>query len=334
MRTEADVADPRPVTFGVLGCADIAWRRTIPAMLGEPRVRLVAVASRSAERAGRFADRFGCAAVTGYRELLDRPDIEAVYLPLPALLHARWIERALTAGKHVFAEKPMTTDPRGVEDLLRLADKANLVLLENQAFLHHAQHAEVRRLLGDGAIGEPRGMSAAFTIPPKPDDDIRYQPEVGGGALFDIGVYPIAAALHLLGAELEVAGAVFRHDRTRAVTLGGSALLHTPAGITAQLTFGMEHAYRNGYELFGTAGTLQLDRAFTPPEHQQPVIRVRRQDHYEEITLPADHQFANAVRYFARAVRGEVDPEPYHRFTVRLAGLVEQTRSRARQLAV
>ncbi|QIS10092.1 Gfo/Idh/MocA family protein [Nocardia arthritidis] len=330
MRTiDTPVTDP--VTFGVLGCADIAWRRTIPALLAEPRIRLVAVASRTAERAGRFADRFGCAAVTGYQELLERPDIEAIYLPLPEMLHARWIEFALAAGKHVFAEKPMTTDARSTADLLRLADKADLVLLENYPFLHHPQHAEVRRLLDDGVLGELRGMSATFTIPPKPDTDIRYRPDLSGGAFRDIGVYPIGAALHFLGPDLETAGAVLR-QRNRDITLGGSVLLHTPAGVTAQATFGMEHTYRAEYELFGSVGSLRLDRAYTPPETWQPVIRVRRQDHDEEFTLPAAHQFAYSVRYFARAVRGEVDTEPYRAFTMRLARLLDDIYERAHRI--
>ncbi|MFD0386223.1 Gfo/Idh/MocA family protein [Streptomyces stramineus] len=92
---------------GVLGCAAIAQSRTIPALIADPLVRLVAVASRTGEKARAVADRFGCAAVTGYGALLKRRDIEAVYVPLPPALHTEWIGKALAAGKHVLAEKPL-----------------------------------------------------------------------------------------------------------------------------------------------------------------------------------------------------------------------------------
>ncbi|MFD0689609.1 Gfo/Idh/MocA family protein [Actinomadura fibrosa] len=298
-------SDPgTPVRFGVLGCADIARRRMAPALVAAPGARLLAVASRDAARAAAFAGRFGCAAVLGYDALLASPDIEAVYLPLPAMLHAGWIEQALMAGKHVLAEKPLTGDHAATERLLRLARSRGLVLMENVAFPFHAQHAAVRRMLTGGAVGELRDFACAFTIPPRPDGDIRYRPDVGGGALLDLGVYPIRAALHYLGHDLEVTAAVLRrHGRTGAV-VSGRVLAHTPRGVTADLHFGMEHSYRATCEFAGGEGRLSIDRAFTPPPGFQPVARVERQDHREEIALPADDQYANTVGCFAEAVRG------------------------------
>jgi NDP-hexose-3-ketoreductase len=291
------------VRFGVLGCADIAWRRMLPALVAGDGMRVTAIASRSGERAARFAGRFGGDPVVGYEKLLARPDVDAVYLPLPAVLHAEWIERALLAGKHVLAEKPMTAGYAEAERVAAVAREQGLVLFENFMFLHHSQHAEVLRLAGSGAVGEIRGMSAAFTIPPKPRDDIRYRPDVGGGALLDVGVYPIRAAALLLGPQLSVIGATVRRDERRGVVLSGSALLSTPDGVTATLDFGMEHSYRTEYALYGSAGVLTLDRVFTPGPAHQPCVRIRRQDHEERFTLAPDDQFANVARLFAGAVR-------------------------------
>ncbi|WP_433226646.1 Gfo/Idh/MocA family protein [Microtetraspora malaysiensis] len=313
-----------PVRFGVLGCADIAWRRMLPAMAAEPDVRLVAVASREEAKARKFAARFGCEPVTGYRNLLLRPDVDAVYVPLPAMLHAEWVERALLAGKHVLAEKPLTSSHRQASRLVELAGSRGLLLFENFMFLHHSQHAAVRRLLADGVIGELRAFAAAFTIPPKPAGDIRYQAEVGGGALLDIGVYPIRAALHFLGPELGFAGGVLRWNTRRNVVSSGSILLATPQGVSAQLTFGMEHSYRTTYELSGSAGRILLDRVFTPPESHRPVVRIERQDRSEELVLPSDHQFANVVRHFTQALRQGHDLAAEAGNTLRQARLVDQ----------
>jgi dTDP-3,4-didehydro-2,6-dideoxy-alpha-D-glucose 3-reductase len=323
-----------PVRFGVIGCADIAWRRTLPALTAAGDARLVAVASRDGAKARRFTDRFGGDPLDSYQALLDRPDVDAVYLPLPAVLHAEWIRRALLAGKHVLAEKPLTTDHRTATELVRLARDRGLLLFENVMFLQHSQHAAVRRLVADGAIGRLRQFSSTFTIPPKPATDIRYQADVGGGALLDVGVYPIRAASYFLGPDLEVTGAVLRHDSRFGVVVSGAVLLHTPDGVSAQLTFGMEHSYRTSYELSGSTGRLALDRVFTPPAHHQPVVRVERQDHREELTLPADDQFANVVDLFVGAVRDGTDLSDAADDSLRQAYLVDQVRARAELVKV
>ncbi|MFF0825238.1 Gfo/Idh/MocA family protein [Micromonospora haikouensis] len=304
------MGNTRPIRMGVIGCADIAWRRTLPAMENEPLITLTAIASRHRDRAAHFTERFGGVPVEGYEALLEQDDIDAVYVPLPAVLHAEWIERALRAGKHVLAEKPLTTDRKQAEHLFRVAAEHRRVLVENFMFLHHHQHQRVADMLADGVIGEVRSFASSFTIPPKPQGDIRYQADVGGGALLDIGVYPIRAAGRFLGPDLQVAGAVFRHERFRDVVVGGSALLATDQGVTAQLTFGMEHSYTNTYEFRGSTGRLWLNRVFTPPATHQPVIYIERQDHFEQFVLPADDQFAKIVRAFAQAVlAGSAPPE-------------------------
>lgn len=154
--------------FGVIGCADIAWRRTLPAMETDPAIDVVAIASRDGDRARTFTDRFGGTPYAGYQAVAEHEDVDAVYIPLPLMLHAEWIERCLDAGKHVLVEKPMSDGYKESARLLDLARERGLVLLENYMFLYHSQHAAVRKLLADGAIGDLRGFHSAFTIPPKP----------------------------------------------------------------------------------------------------------------------------------------------------------------------
>ncbi|WP_371524534.1 Gfo/Idh/MocA family oxidoreductase [Streptomyces sp. NBC_01283] len=291
-----------PLRVGVLGCADIAWRRTLPAMTACPDIEVTAVASRDEAKGRRFAAAFGGPRVLGYEELLAARDIDAVYIPLPTMMHADWVAKALRAGKHVLAEKPLTGDAKSTDELLALAESRDLVLLENVAFPHHSQHVRARQILADGAVGELKDFASVFTIPPLPDENMRYRPDIGGGALLDMGIYPIRAALYYLGSALEVLHAVLRiRSRTGAV-VSGRILACTPGGVTADLVFGMEHSYRTGCAFAGSSGLLLLDRAFTPPPSLQPVLRIERQDHREEITFPVDDQFGNIVRYFANAV--------------------------------
>jgi dTDP-3,4-didehydro-2,6-dideoxy-alpha-D-glucose 3-reductase len=329
METGVVVDAKPPVRVGVIGCADIAWRRVLPALVSDEDVQLSAVASRDRAKAEVFADHFGCDAAESYDGLLARPDIDAVYVPLPTMLHGDWVERALLAGHHVLAEKPLTSDPGRTAALVGLARRLDRVLLENVMFVHHSQHEAVRRLVLDGAIGEVRGFFSEFTIPPRPDDDIRYRPDLGGGALLDVGVYPVRAAMHFLGHALEVAGATMRCDRGRDVVVSGAALLTTPRGVPAQISFGMEHAYRSQYRIIGSDGVLSVDRAFTPSATWRPTVLLERQDGREVVQLAADDQCAATVRFFVRAVRGQTDCGPHRAATTRQAELVHEIAAKA-----
>ncbi|MET9608688.1 Gfo/Idh/MocA family oxidoreductase [Streptomyces sp. NPDC006512] len=299
-----------PVRIGVLGCADIARRRMLPALRAASGTALVAVASRDAAKARDTAAEAGCEAVTGYGALLERPDVDAVYVPLPAALHATWVEAALRAGKHVLAEKPLTTDLADTRRLTALAGAAGLVLRENVMFVHHSQHAAVRALVAGGAIGELRSFRAEFTVPRLPDSDIRYDAALGGGALWDTGVYPVRAALHFLGDRLETEAAVLvRGGPGRAVDTAGTALLRTPEGVTAQLSFGLDHGYRSAYEITGSEGRVTVERAFTPPAGHPPTVRLERRTGVEEIGLAPDDQVLRTVAAFAADVRAAAGPE-------------------------
>ncbi|MFE9022948.1 Gfo/Idh/MocA family protein [Streptomyces sp. NPDC007808] len=315
-----------PVRMGVLGCAGIAQRRMLPAMSADPAVELVAVASRDAAKARATAARFRCRAVHGYAELLAREDVDAVYVPLPAALHATWVRAALDAGKHVLAEKPLTTDHAVTEGLIARAAAARLALMENVMFVHHPQHAAVRRLLADGTIGELRLLISAFAIPRLPDDDIRHDPELGGGALWDTGVYPVRAALYFLGQELRVEGASLVKGAGEAVDTAGTALLSTPRGVAAQLSFGIDHGYRSAYELWGSEGRISVERAFTPAADHAPRIRIERGTRTEDIQLAPDDQVARTVRAFVDAVHAGAAP---NEASLHQAALLHAVRRRA-----
>ncbi|WP_018215373.1 Gfo/Idh/MocA family protein [Salinispora vitiensis] len=320
---------PALIRLGVLGCASIALRRFLPALTEVTGIELRAVASRDPARARTVAEQFGCRATDGYDDLLDRADIDAVYIPLPTGLHAYWVSRALAAGKHVLSEKPLTSDHVTARRLVNQAEQAGLWLLENYMFLHHRQHEVVRDLVAAGRIGATRLLTARFGIPPLASTNWRYRGELGGGALLDVGVYPLRAATYFLGPELDVVGSVLRTSPVRGVDLAGHVLLATPSGVTAELSFGFEHAYRSCYSFWGERARLTLDRAFTPPATRQPVIRIEADGHVEEVRLAADHQFRNIAEFFARSVLDGADYRPQAKAINLQAELIDKVRSRA-----
>jgi NDP-hexose-3-ketoreductase len=291
-----------PIRVGVLGCASVAARRMLPAWRSVPELRLVAVASRSPEKAEEFATRFNCEAEVGYDRLLERPDVEAVYIPLPPGLHREWITRSLDAGKHVLAEKPLAITREDAVREATLATRRHVLLMENFAFLYHTQYDVVRDLLAQGAIGELRMVSGAVGFPPLDPTNFRYRARLGGGALLDAGVYPLRASQLFLGPNLEVAGAVLGADLTVGVDVAGAVLLSSSAGVHAEISFGFDRSYRSTCSLWGSTGELAVEQAFTPQASQRPVIRVRCQDRQETLTAAAYDQFAGVGRAFARTI--------------------------------
>jgi NDP-hexose-3-ketoreductase len=289
--------------MGILGASEVAWRRTLPALRDNPSTTIVAIASRELPKAERFAAEFGGAAVQGYQALLDRDDIDAVYIPVPNALHYQWARAALEREKHVLAEKPLTTCAADTAELTDQAARRGLVLRENFAFLHHGLHRQVNDLVRSGRIGCLRHIEVSFCFPPLAATDVRYRRELGGGALLDAGVYPVRLAQYFLGDDLTVAGAVLREDPASGVDVAGCAVLTAAGGQTAAVTFGFEHSYGSSYLLWGSRGRLSVDRAFTPPPELRPVVRITEQDRVEELTFPAEHQFASSVAAFAAAVQ-------------------------------
>ena len=323
-RHAGEARSRKPIRFGVLGCSASAGRRTLPALRRLAGTEVTAVASRSRPRADRFAAEFDCLGV-GADELLDRPDVDAVYLSVPTAERGEWAERTLRAGKHLLCEKPMTTSAADTRRLVGLAAERGLVLRENMAFVHHPQHAEVAALVASGRIGPVRAFHAEFRIPPPPPDE-RYDPEAsteadtgaGGGALLDVGVYPLRAAQLLLGPGVAVASATLSDadgdggasgtDRP-GTAVGGQVMLVARGGALVHLEFGFEPARHSRYSLWGSTARLSVERAFTSPPSWRPRVRIDGPGGEERVDLAPADQCALALEEFTSAVRGE-DPPP------------------------
>jgi dTDP-3,4-didehydro-2,6-dideoxy-alpha-D-glucose 3-reductase len=316
------------VGIGVLGCADIAVRRALPAIIQSP-FHLVAVASRSQEKAARVAARFGCKAVAGYARLLEMSDVDAVYIPLPNSEHAEWARRALSAGKHVLIEKPAVTTADDAHALVSLAEELGLLAMENFAFLHHPQYEQARSLVNSGAIGEIRSFNGAFGIPPADHRGIKYQPALCGGSLWEVGCYPVRAAQEYLEPPLQVLGASLEFDPELGVDIAGVALLRDDRGVVAHCSFGFVHSYRSTYGIWGSQGRLVLDWAFTPSRDARPALRLQQKDRETRYRAAASDQFVGVFTAFFDAIGDPRSRPVHHSALVRQAELMAQIRSHA-----
>ena len=295
-----------------MGCAGIALRSMIPAIKATPEWNLVAVASRTHEKAEQFATRFNCEAVVGYENLLYRDDIDTIYLPLPTGLHDEWINKCLAAGKHVLAEKSIAANYHSANKMVEAARSKNLVLMEDFMFQYHSQHQFVFEMLRNNEIGEIRVFRANFGFPPLPKNDFRYDDAVGGGALLDAAGYTVRVTHFVLGDEFAVKASNLFIDPKTGTNIFGGAFLTNNSGISAQLGFGFDNFYQCNYEIWGSKGKIIADRAFTPKVDYSPMIIVEKQGERKEYPMKPDNHFIGSLNEFHRAITKHDAEKHYH----------------------
>lgn len=291
--------------IGILGTADIAFRRFLPALQKCEDFTYAGVATRTPEKGKPFQASFGGEIYDGYDSLLKDKSIEAVYVPLPPALHFEWGKKVLEAGKHLLMEKPFTTSLEETETLLALAGEKGLAVHENYMFLYHSQLAEIQKRIADGSLGELRLIRAAFGFPKRSEGDFRYSKSLGGGALLDCGGYPVRLAWELLGDTARVTQARLVQPEGYEVDLYGSAVLENVDGLCAQVSFGMDNAYQCQLEIWGSKATLYAPRIFTAGPDFEPPLILRGSSGEEQIKLEADDQFLGSIQDFVKSVKDQ-----------------------------
>jgi predicted dehydrogenase len=224
------------VRIGALGAARITPAALIRPARNVAAAEVVALAARNPERARKFAEKHGIPRVHDtYDALIDDPEIDAIYNPLPNGLHAVWTERALAAGKHVLCEKPFTANAREAEQVAAVADGFGLVVMEAFHYRYHPVAARMRELPQSGELGRILRVESNMCIPLPMRNDIRYQYDLGGGAVMDTGCYAIHMNRTVVGSEPEVVHASTRLARPN-VDRWARAELRYPDGTTGLVT--------------------------------------------------------------------------------------------------
>ena len=291
------------VRWGIVSTADIN-RKLIPGVQASGKADLVAVASREQSRADAYAREWGIERAYGtYEELLEDPEIEAVYIPLPNTMHCEWSVRALEAGKHVLCEKPLSRHPDEVAEAFDAADRADRFLTEAFMYRHNPQTLRLRELVADGAIGELRLIRSTFSYGLYDESNIRLRTDVQGGALMDVGCYNVSGSRLLGGEPQHVYGeAWFGPSGTDWVTTG---ILRFPGDVIATFDCGTALPGRDELEAVGSEGSLFLD----DPWHAfHPGIEIRRDGEVEQVALEPADSYRLEVENLSDAIRGEGTP--------------------------
>ena len=305
------------VRWGLLSTAAIN-DAIIPAIAMSPRSELIAVASRTQEKVDKYAQKHGIPRAYGsYVELLADSDIDAVYISLPNSLHAEWIVKAAQAGKHVLCEKPLVISLDEFDAIEAAAREFKVVVFEAFANLHHPSIRHALELVRSGALGDIQFINGwgYFKLPADDVDNIRLKPELGGGSLWDVGVYPVSLAITFagVGAPVEVWGSQITGDTGVDIAFAGQ--MRFANGVTAQISSGICSAPHKRLVIVGSDGLLEIAYPTIPVnvadqdikiEHLTSSGIVTTED--RTIVIPAANQYQMEVDALAACILDGAQP--------------------------
>ncbi len=295
------------VRWGVIGTANIARGQFLPALRQADGVA-AAVAGRDPARTQQYArDNEIERAVTGYENLIADPAVDVLYVALPNALHAEWTIRALEAGKPVLCEKPLCGRLSDTESVLAVAEETGTLLWEAFVFPFQPQMQEIRKLLADGAIGDLMEIKSGFHFLLSNPANIRLSTELEGGALLDVGCYPVRIAQELFGTDHEGAWAhaVIGGDGVDVDTWGVLDYAH---GRRLMLSCGFGRSYDTFTTLEGPAGQIRITNPFHPGRGDLYQLVTPRADDLTFSAHAEERSFTAAIRHIQAVIKGNEAP--------------------------
>lgn len=317
--------DNMAVKWGVLGTANIAKGCTIPGMKQADNCELYAIAGRSREKAESFKEEFGFAkAYEGYDKLLEDPDVEAVYIPLPNHLHKEWVIRSLKAGKHVLCEKPLALNEEDAREMFAAARENGVLLMEAYAYLHTPYIDSLKADIQSGLLGDVDYIETAF-VTQGYIDDIRLYKEMGGGAVYDLGCYCTTMILSLTDSEPEyvMANAEFND---KGVDVFTAVQMKFKNGLRAAFNVGMifepgSDARWDRLYIHGSKGSIRSDVEYN--QAGELVYTLISEGKSLERKIKARQNYALETEQLGRCIENGEKPHVSPEFSIRNASVID-----------
>lgn len=293
------------LNWGLLSTARIN-RALIKPLRASTRNQLLAVASRTQESADKYAREWNIPrAHRSYEALLGDPEIDVIYISLPNLLHAEWTIKAVEAGKHVLCEKPLALSVEEVDAVQAAARKHRRIVMEAFMYRHHPQTLQVQELVKNGSIGTLKLIRGSFRFMLSREGDVRLDPALGGGSIWDIGCYPISYARNVIGEEpLEVFGWQVTGSTGIDETFAGQ--MQFAKDVLAQFDSSFVLPFHSFMEIVGSEGMLHIPRPFKPEIDEK--LYLTRGDKTETITINGQELYIGEVENMADAILLEQKP--------------------------
>lgn len=293
--------------WGIISTAKIGREQVLPAIAQSETSVIHAIASRDATRARDEAARWSAAkSYDSYDALLADPDVDGVYIPLPTSQHTEWAIRAANAGKHVLCEKPISLQAGDIDAIIAARDANDVVLSEAFMVWYHPQWHKVRDLISSGAIGTLRHVTGAFSYHLLDANNMRNRPELGGGALPDIGVYPVVTTLMATGCVAGDARANVIYSPDFGTDIYAKADIEFD-GFSLTFHVSTQMALHQSMRFFGDHGWIDVNAPFNAGLYGMPEVTLHNQNNQEEqvFRFSGSHQYLLQVDAFVAACSGD-----------------------------
>ncbi|WP_444685545.1 Gfo/Idh/MocA family protein [Alkalicoccus luteus] len=300
------------IKWGILSTAGIARKQMVPAIKEAGNAMLYAVASGSGKAAATAAEWGAAVHHDSYEALLNDPEVDAVYIPLPNALHKEWVIKAMHHGKHVLVEKPAAVTSDDIREIREAGKETGMTWMEGFMYQFHPQHSYVKEQIAIGTIGTIQKMRASFSFPlDLTSSNIRLNSSLGGGSLYDVGCYCVHACRHIIDQEPEAVVGTGRRQSETGVDISTSAILTFPE-IDAVIDCSFNESALNRYEVSGTKGRIEVPYAFRPdqnPDNGEGLVIIKDENGKEiERRSFAGNQFTLQVEHFSQCLLDGTEP--------------------------
>ena len=299
----------KKVNWGILSTAKIGIEKVIPAMQAGKLTNVRAIASRNKTQADEAAARLGIQkSHSSYEALLEDPEIEAIYIPLPNNMHVPWTIKALEAGKHVLCEKPIGLSAAEVQSLIEVSKKfPQLKVMEAFMYRFHPSWQHVKKLVNDGVLGEIRTLQAFFSYFNNDPNNIRNKTEAGGGGLMDIGCYCISQSRYIFGKEPVRVQAIVENDKVMGIDTLASAILDF-GDSTSTFTCSTRLSHFQNFRIFGTKAMIDVEIPVNIPPDKTCRVWLDTNGRREELTFEPQNQYTLQGDIFSKAILENSEP--------------------------
>lgn len=307
------------IKWGVLGFARIARLSVIPAILKAPNAEFYAIASRDTDKTLDCQKQFGCKMIyDSYEALLDDPEIDAVYIPLPNKLHKEWTVKAACKGKHVLCEKPISLNKQECEEMIEACNTNNVKFMEGFMYRFSNRTKKVKEILDSNILGEVKYINSTFRFLLNRPGDVRLKPELGGGSLYDVGCYPVNFVGMVTGCEpVSMSSERIMKD---GIDVGFSAVLKYENGILASINSGFD-TYKLSHSIVsGTKGSMHVPDTFSDEPGK---ITVTTENDTNEYDIEPGNRYEAEIEDFSAAIINNREPGFSLQETLRNIGIIE-----------
>jgi Predicted dehydrogenases and related proteins len=289
------------VNWGVIGCAGIADTAVIPGIKGAVNAKLYAVSSRNDSKLNIFKEKHNPVKVyDSYEKMLDDPDIDAVYIPLPNGLHYEWTLKAAEKKKHVLCEKPLGISEKQVKEMKEVCDRNGVLLMEAFAYRHSPLTMKVKSLLDEGTIGKVRFIESQFCFLMEDLDNVRLSKDLNGGSVYDVGCYNISLIRYLMGEKPVSVHAFGDVGPESGVEENACIIMTFQNGTRAMSYSSFNTATWVGYRAVGESGLLEVPCQFNAKGDQKIIIE--KKGSAEEIVVSCPDNYMLEVEQFGRCI--------------------------------